>query len=188
MNKRAVGIEEQLRIVKRAAVTLIDPDGYDDADLFAGFADSVRGPRRDNDGLFDKLTVLGAHRVGRLHERKVGVVGDHRLGEGGVLHATCAELVDLLHHLGHGAFPAVEDGTDLHRCSFDDHGSVPPDRLEPVPASAGICHHMIAQKGLQGKKDLHGAQLDLRTPLIGGICQCFLGGRCRCATRRRAGA
>src|SRR5215216_6480669 len=55
-----------------------------------------------------------------LHEREVGVVGNHSLGEGRELNILFAQLADLLVDLLDGTLPAIQHGADLHGSGFDD--------------------------------------------------------------------
>jgi hypothetical protein len=83
--------------------------------MFAAFAASPIA-RRHRHRLFQQaLVLLAGHQLQRrLHEGEVGVVGNHRLGEGGELHALFAELRDLAHDLLDRGLPAVQHGAELH--------------------------------------------------------------------------
>jgi hypothetical protein len=58
LDQRTIGIEEQLRVVHRFAVTLVDADGYHDPRLLARVADCVGRSRRHHHGLIEQLQVL----------------------------------------------------------------------------------------------------------------------------------
>ena len=45
LKQGAVSVKEQLSVVNRSPVPLVDADGYDNTRLFAGFADGIRGGR-----------------------------------------------------------------------------------------------------------------------------------------------
>ncbi|MNY60130.1 hypothetical protein D3C86_1966440 [compost metagenome] len=61
LDQRAVGIEQQLRVVQGAAISFVDPDGDHHAGLSGGGTDGFGGGRRDCDGLIQQFEVLGAH-------------------------------------------------------------------------------------------------------------------------------
>ena len=52
LNQGAVGIEQQLRVVERATIALVDADGHHHPGLLAGFTDGVSGGRRYSHCLF----------------------------------------------------------------------------------------------------------------------------------------
>jgi hypothetical protein len=127
LDQGAVGIEEQLRVVKSAAVTFVDADGHHNSRLFARLADGVGGRRRHRHRLIEQLEVLtsGNDLVGGLDERKVRVVRHHGLRERGELHPLSAKLVDLPHDLIDRSLAAIQDGTQLDPRGFNDsHGSL----------------------------------------------------------------
>ena len=87
LDQGAVGIEQELRVVERASVALVDADGRHQARLFAGLADGLGDVRRDGDGLLEQPLMLRRRSGKAADEGEVGVVRHHRLGEGGELHA-----------------------------------------------------------------------------------------------------
>ena len=58
LNQSAVSIEQQLRVVERAAIALVDADGHHHSGLLAGFADGVGGGRRHGHGLFKQSEMF----------------------------------------------------------------------------------------------------------------------------------
>src|SRR5262249_33887186 len=60
LHQRAVGIEEKLGIIQRAAVTLVDTDGNDYPRLLGSFPDGVGGRRRHRHGLAEQLALFGS--------------------------------------------------------------------------------------------------------------------------------
>ncbi|MNP29503.1 hypothetical protein D3C76_1225300 [compost metagenome] len=122
LNQATVGIEEQLRVVDRAAIALVDADGDDHSCLFAGLTDRQCGGGRHGDRLIEQFEVLCAHGKRRLHKRKIRVVRHHRFREHGELHALSTEGDDLLADLVHGAFAAVKHRADLYGgCANNGH-------------------------------------------------------------------
>lgn len=123
LNQGAVGIEQQLRVVQRTAVTFIDADGHHHAGLSGGGADGLGSSRRDSDGLIQQFQVFSRHFERRLNEREVRVVRHDGFREHGELHALLTEFENLLHHFIDGAFTAVKNGTDLNGGGFyEGHG------------------------------------------------------------------
>jgi hypothetical protein len=135
LDQGAVSIEQQLRIVERAAVALVDADGRHYACLPAGIADRQDYGRRHRHSLFKQPEMFRDHLERPLHKREIGIIRHHRLREGGELHALATKLDDFPDNLVHSAFTAVEHWADLHGGGFDDdHGAYPfPGRLsKPV--------------------------------------------------------
>ncbi|MCY1242972.1 hypothetical protein D9M72_559730 [compost metagenome] len=123
LDQRAVGIEQQLRVVQRAATALVDADGHDHPRLPGRSADGIGGMRRHGDCLVQQLEVFGGHFEWRLHVGKVRVVRHEGLREDGELHTLLAEFENLLHHFVDGAFSAVKNRADLYGGGFDEgHG------------------------------------------------------------------
>ncbi|MNY17867.1 hypothetical protein D3C86_1512120 [compost metagenome] len=123
LDQRAVGIEQQLRVVQRAAIAFVDADGHDHARLPGRSADGIGGGRRHGDRLVQQLEVFGGHFERRLHVGKVRVVRHDGFREHGELHALLAEFENLLHHFVDGAFTAVKNRADLYGGGFDEgHG------------------------------------------------------------------
>jgi hypothetical protein len=83
LKQGSVRIEEELRVVERSAVALVDANRRDDARLLASLADRGDGRRRHGDGLLQQLQVLasGNDLVGRLYEGKIRVVRHHGFGK-----------------------------------------------------------------------------------------------------------
>ncbi|MNQ86726.1 hypothetical protein D3C85_1019260 [compost metagenome] len=130
LDQGAVGIEQQLRVVQRAAIAFVDADGHDHAGLFGGGTDGISGVRRHGHRLIQQLVVLGAHFERRLHEREIRVVRHDGFRKHGELHTLFAEFENLLHDFIHGAFTAVEYGADLDGGGFyEGHGG---DLIEEV--------------------------------------------------------
>jgi hypothetical protein len=82
LDERAVGIEQELRIIDRAAIALVDADGDDHASLLGGFGDHAGRVGRYGHRLIEQFVVLRAHLIGRFDEGKIGVVGNDRFREG----------------------------------------------------------------------------------------------------------
>ena len=123
LKQRAVGVEQQLRVVQGAAVTFVDADGHHDSGRPGRIGDGV--------GRADGMVTAWSSRLrcslteleGSLQKREVRVVRHDRLGESRELHTSVAEFGDLGDDLLDGAVAAVEHRTDLYRCGFDDsHG------------------------------------------------------------------
>lgn len=114
LQQGAVGVEQQLRVVQRSTVALVDTDRYDHACRTGGLGDRVDRRRRDRHGLVEEPQVLRSHLEGALDEREVRVVGDHRFRERRELHVAACQLRDLADHLFHGALATVKDGAELH--------------------------------------------------------------------------
>jgi hypothetical protein len=53
LNQSAVGIEQQLCVVERATIALVDANGHHHPGLLASFADGVSGGRRYGHCLFN---------------------------------------------------------------------------------------------------------------------------------------
>ena len=120
LDQASVGVEQQLCVIERAAVALVDADGHHDPRLPAGLADGQGGGRRHGDRLFEQLVVFRAILERRLHGGEIGVVRHHRFREGGELHPLAAQGDDLPADLVHGTFAAVEHRAQLDGGGFDD--------------------------------------------------------------------
>ncbi len=151
LEQPAVGIEQELCVVERAAVALVHADGNDRSRLPAGLADGLGGGRRDGDRLFEQALVFRAHPERRLHEGEVGVVRHHRLREGSEQHALATEGEDLPADLVHGALAAVEDRAQLDGGGLDDghRGSPIVSRSgSRYPVTFGVTSHGETRTGL----------------------------------------
>lgn len=121
LNQGAVSIEEQLGIVKRADVPLVDANRHHHPDLPAGFANGLGGGRWYRHRLMQQPFIFYAYPyfVRRLDKGKIGVVRHHRLWEGSKLHALATQLNDLLDNLVHSPFAAVKNRAELYGGGFD---------------------------------------------------------------------
>jgi hypothetical protein len=117
LDQRAVGVEEQLGVVERAAIALVDADRHDDRARPARLADRLGGGRGHGHRLVEQLQVLapGDDLERGLDEREVRVVRDHGFREGREAHAVAGELVDRPDHLLDRSLAAVEHRAQLHR-------------------------------------------------------------------------
>lgn len=92
LDQFAIGIEQKLRVVNGSAVALVDTDRDDNSGLSGSFGDGVDRWRRHRHRLIEQFLLLGTddvlHRC--LNKRKIWVVGNDRLGEGGKLDALVA--------------------------------------------------------------------------------------------------
>jgi hypothetical protein len=88
LNQRAVGVEEQLRVVQGFAVALVDADGCHHPRLLARVADGVGRGGWHRHGMIEQLQVLASANdlVGGLEKRKILVVTHHGLRERRELH------------------------------------------------------------------------------------------------------
>src|SRR6185437_13404782 len=120
LDQGAVSIEQQLCVIERAAIALVDADRDHHVGSLAGFANGQSRVRRHGHRLPQQPEVFRAHLERSLHEGEIGIVGHDRLREGGEPHALTAQSGDLLDDLFHGAFPAIKHGTDLHGGGLDD--------------------------------------------------------------------
>ncbi|MNP20696.1 hypothetical protein D3C76_1132800 [compost metagenome] len=126
LDKRAVGVEQQLSVVDRAAIALVDADTGDEVGFAAGFADLAGDVRGHGDRLFEQLEVLPGHGEGRLHEREIGVVRHHGFRKDSKLHAFAAQLQQLAAEFVDGCLARVEHGTELHGGGANNgHGLIP---------------------------------------------------------------
>jgi hypothetical protein len=119
LDQGAVGIKEQLCVVDRPAIALVDADRHHHPRLLAGLADGEGRVRRYGDRLIEQAVVFLTDFVGRLHEGEIGIVRNHRLREGGELHALAAEGGNLFADLANGALTAVEHGAELNSGGLD---------------------------------------------------------------------
>ena len=121
----AIGVDDELGVVERAAVLFVDADAEHhlvfDGGLHEGFGERA--------GDFHRVIVESevgfAGGDGRLDEREIGVVGNESLGEDRELNAFFGGVRDGSAHFGHGGFPTVEVGCDLNGGGADGrHGGV----------------------------------------------------------------
>ena len=118
--ERAVGIEQQLRVVDRVAVALVHADRHDHVRLARGRADRIGFRRRNGHRFVQEAQVFLALHEGRLDEREIRIVGNHRFREGRELDAFFAQLSDFLDDFFDGPGTAVQHGTDLDGGGFYD--------------------------------------------------------------------
>lgn len=110
LDERAVGIKQQLRVIDRAAIALVDADGDDHASLLGGLADGPGGVRRYGHRLIEQFVVLRAHQVGRFDEGKIGLVGNDRFRESRELDALPPKFEDLLDDFADSTLATAENG------------------------------------------------------------------------------
>ncbi len=123
LDQGAVGIEEKLGVVQSSAVPFVDADGDDDSGHTRGFSDCVGGSRRHGDCLVEQLPLLRPNNIqhGRLDERKIRVVRNHRFRKRGELHSLPTQFMDLPYDLFDRSFAAIQDRAQLDGSSF--HGA-----------------------------------------------------------------
>src|SRR6185312_2573952 len=141
LDERSVRIKQQLSIVERSTIALVDANGHHHARLAARLADRKRCWRRHRYGLLEQHEVLSDRLIGPLHEREIGIVGQNGFWKGRELHAPAAELEDFLDYSVCCSFAVVEDGADLHGSCLDSgHGYtlwLPVARLRPCAVTHG---------------------------------------------------
>jgi hypothetical protein len=122
LDQGAVGIKEQLCVVDRPAIALVDADRHHHPRLARSLADRVGCGRRYRHGLLEQSEMLdsGQKLNARLHRGKIRVVRHDGFRERRELHALLTEFEDLLHHLFDGGLTVVEYRTDLNCSGFDD--------------------------------------------------------------------
>ena len=103
----ALGIEEELRVVERAAIAFIHTDGHHDSRLPGRIGDDVDCGRRYGHGLIDQPQLLRGQLERSLDKGEVGIVRPDRLGEDSEPYVLAPEFGDLVDNLLSGAITAV---------------------------------------------------------------------------------
>ncbi len=122
-HQRAVGVEDQLRVVERTEVALVDAEHHHHAVHPRPLRHGLRHRPRHHHRALVEPHVVGAHLHRRLHEREVRVVGQEGLWENDQLHALCGSPVDGFADLVERAVDRVEVGRNLDGRGADDSGS-----------------------------------------------------------------
>ncbi len=107
LDQFSVGIEKQLTVEQRAAVTFVHADGNHHAGAPRGFPEGVRRRRWHGDRLLQQSNLFGAHLIGSLHKRKVRIVRNNGFRKSRELHSPRGQFVDLRNDPLNGTFTAV---------------------------------------------------------------------------------
>src|SRR6185437_5437654 len=125
LDQPAVRIEQQLSVVERSTIALVDANRHHHARLPARLADCNRRWRRHCHRLLEQHEVLPNCLKWTLHEGEVGIVGQNGFWKGCELHAVMTKLDDLLDDFFRRSLATIEYGTDLHGgCLDSSHGCI----------------------------------------------------------------
>ena len=115
----AGGVENDLRVVKRAAIALVDAERNDDGMAARGACDRLRHWPRHDDGVFIEPHVLPAGQDRRAHEGEIGIPGHESFGKDDELRALARGLVDRGENALESSACCLQIRRDLHRGDAD---------------------------------------------------------------------
>ena len=115
--ERTVGVEDELRVVKRSAVTLVDSEDDDRAVLARRRRDPVRLRAGRRDGVFIETDMLRAALDRRRDEGEVRISGNESLGENDELGALPRRFLNRRDHPIERRRAGRQIRRDLHRRS-----------------------------------------------------------------------
>ncbi len=136
--QRAVGVEDQLRVVERAMVALVDAEHDDEVVPAGGRRHRLRHRAGHHHGVVVEMDVLGAAQHRRADEREIRIPGHEGLGEDHQPRALAGRLRGRGEHALERARRRVEVRRDLHRGHPDQflvRHLKPPSPRRPIAAS-----------------------------------------------------
>ena len=119
-HQRAVGVEDELRVVERAVVALVDAEHDDHAVLARRGAHRLRHRAGHDDRVVVEADVLGAAQHRRTDEGEIGIPGHEGLGKHDEPRALARGLRDRREDAVERPRRRIEIGRDLHRRDPDD--------------------------------------------------------------------
>ena len=116
LDQRAVSVEQQLGVIKRATITLVDADAGHDTGFAARCTYLPSDIRGHDDCLLKQAQMLLAHGEGRLHKRKVRVVRHHSFREHRELNVLATQVQERVTQFGDRGFTGIQHRTELNGC------------------------------------------------------------------------